>query len=113
MEKIKLNNGNILENVIEASDRYIKIQVENATESVKIFDNMLTSEALERTEILSENNDIMNVFLNKCKKSLEYENGVATFVLDDIDKTEQRLSALEDTIDALILSDMGIGESEE
>jgi hypothetical protein len=113
MEKIKLNNENILENVIEACDCYIKVQVENATEAVKIFDNMLTSEALERIETLSENDDIMNVFINKCKKSLEYENGVATFVLDDIDKTEQRLSALEDTIDALVLSDMGIGESEE
>lgn len=113
MEKIKFNDGNILENVIEASDCYIKIQVENATEAVKIFDDMLTNEALERIETLSENDDIMNIFTNKCKKSLEYENGVAIFVLDDIDKTEQRLSALEDTIDTLILSDMGIGESEE
>ncbi len=113
MEKIKFNDGNILENVIEASDCSIKIQVENASEAVKIFDDMLTNEALERIETLSENDDVMNVFINKRKKSLEYENGVAIFVLDDIDKTEQRLSALEDTVDTLILSDMGIGESEE
>lgn len=110
MEKIKLNNGNILENVVEASDCYIIIRVENATEAVNIFDNMLTSEALERIETLSENDDIMNVFTNKCKKSLEYKNGVVTFVIEDIDKTEQRLSALEDTVDMLVLSDMGISD---
>ena len=106
MEKVKLSDGTILENVIEASDCYIKIQVENATEAVKIFDNMLTSEALERIETLSENDDIMNVFLNKCKKSLEYENGVATFKLMDIDITSIRLKALEDTVDTLVLGDL-------
>lgn len=106
MERIKFNDGNILENVIEASDCYIIIQVENATEAVNIFDNMLTSEALERIETLSENDDIMNVFINKCKKSLEYENGVATFKLMDIDITSIRLKALEDTVDTLVLGDL-------
>lgn len=112
MEKIKLNNENILENVIEASDCYIKIQVENATEAVKIFDNILTNEALERIETLSQNDDVMNVFINKCKKSLEYENGVATFKLMDVDITSIRLKALEDTVDTLVLGDL-LEESEE
>lgn len=111
MEKIKLNNGNILENVIETSDCYIKIQVENATEAVKIFDDILTNEALERIETLSENDDIMNIFTNKCKKSLEYENGVAIFKLMDIDITSIRLKALEDTVDTLVLGDL-LEESE-
>lgn len=106
MEKVKLSDGTILENVIETSDCYIKIQVQNAIEAVKIFDNKLTSEALERIETLSENDDIMNVFINKCKKSLEYENGVATFKLMDIDITSIRLKALEDTVDTLVLGDL-------
>jgi hypothetical protein len=112
MEKVKFNDGSVLENIIETSDCYIKIQVENATEAVQIFDNMLTSEALERIETLSENDDIMNIFINKCKKSLEYENGVAIFKLMDIDITSIRLKALEDTVDTLVLGDLLESEEE-
>ena len=85
-------------------------------EAIEIF-KKLNDEALEKIETISESGDVMNVFINKCKKSLEYENGVATFKLMDIDITSIRLKALEETVDTLVLADImendDLEESEE
>lgn len=110
MEKIKLNDGSILENVLETTSSSIKMQA-SMEEAIEIFKN-LNDEALEKIETISESGDVMNIFLNKCRKSLEYENEIATLNLKDVDTTSLRLKALEDTVDALLLDDL-LEESEE
>lgn len=110
MEKVKFSDGTILENVIETTNIYIKFQT-SIEEAVKIF-TKLTDEALQRIETTSENNDVMNIFINKSKVSLTYEDEVAILNLKDIDNTSLRLKALEDTVDTLILGDL-LEESEE
>lgn len=104
MEKIKLSDGTILENVIETTNIYIKFQT-SIEEAVNIF-TKLTDEALQRIETVSANNDVMNIFINKSKVSLTYEDGVAILNLKDIDTTSLRLKALEDTVDTLVLGDL-------
>ena len=109
MEKVKFNDGSVLENILETTNIYIKFQT-SIEEAVNIF-TKLTDEALQRIETVSENNDVMNIFINKSKVSLAYEDGVATLTLKDIDTTSLRLKALEDTVDTLILG--ALEESEE
>lgn len=110
MEKVKFNDGSVLENIIETTNIYIKFQA-SAKEAIDIFEK-LNDEALQRIETISENGDVMNIFINKSKKSLSIEDGVAILNLKDIDTTSLRLKALEDTIDTLVLGDL-LEESEE
>lgn len=109
MEKVKFNDGSVLENIIETTNIYIKFQT-SIEEAVNIFER-LTDEALKKIETISEKDDVMNIFINKSKKSLSIEDGVAILNLKDIDTTSLRLKALEDTVDTLILG--ALEESEE
>lgn len=109
MEKVKLSDGTILENMIETTNIYIKFQA-TIEEAINTFEK-LNDEALQRIETISENGDVMNIFINKSKKSLGIEDGVAILNLKDIDTTSLRLKALEDTVDTLILG--ALEESEE
>lgn len=109
MEKVKFNDGSVLENILETTNIYIKFQA-SAKEAIDIFER-LTDEALKKIETISEKDDVMNIFINKSKVSLTYEYGVAILNLKDIDTTSLRLKALEDTVDTLILG--ALEESEE
>lgn len=110
MEKVKFNDGSVLENILETTNIYIKFQT-SIEEAVNIFER-LTDEALKKIETISKKDDVMNIFINKSKVSLAYEDGVATLNLKDIDITSLRLKALEDTIDTLVLGAL-LEESEE
>ena len=109
MKKIVLNNGreiNVLN--VNASSFTAKI---TASEMLDVF-NDLTEENLE-TITVKDNDIVSEIFTNKCRSSVNYDGTTAIFYIDDVDITSKKIKELEDTIDALILSDMGIGESEE
>ena len=106
MSKLVLKDGTEITNITDASMYEFSKQCENASEMAQIFDS-LTIPALSRFELKDDEDNLIALYVNKKIKSCMYGgNDVATFYLDDIDATEQRLSALEDTVDMLVLSDM-------
>ncbi len=67
----------------------------------------LTEDNLARIEII-ENDNTLKILENKCRSSLNYDGEYATFYFNSIDVNAKKIKALEETIDALVLSNMGI-----
>lgn len=109
MKKVILNNGKEIE-VLDINSCSFTIKAD-ISYVLQIF-NDLTEESLE-TVTVKEDDTITEIFTNKCRSSVNYDGVTAIFYLGDVDITSKKIKALEDTVDALILSDMGIGESEE
>ena len=109
MKKIILNNGKEID-VLEANNCSFSVKT-TVTEMANIF-SLLTEENLE-TLTIKDSDTITALLTNKCRSSVNYDGVTAIFYLGDVDIISKKIKALEDTVDALILSDMGIGESEE
>lgn len=109
MNKIVLNNGKEI-NVISANASCFSVKI-SANEVMDLF-NELTEDNLEKIEI--KNNDTTyEIITNKCRSSVNYDGEIAIFYLNDVDVAAKKIKELEDTIDTLILSNMGILEQEE
>lgn len=114
MQKIILNDGTKIENVVDG-ERY-NLEVQCTSSNMIIILNSLTESNLSKYLLTNENEtEVYGAYTNKKCVGCSYdsEKGIAIFNLVELDKTEMRLKALEDTVDALILSDIGIEESEE
>lgn len=109
MKKIVLNNGREI-NVLNVNVSSFTAKI-TASEMLDVF-NDLTEENLE-TITVKEDDTICEIFTNKCRSSVNYDGATAIFYLGDVDITSKKIKELEDTIDTLILSNMGIAESEE
>ena len=110
MKKIILNNKKEIE-VLNANSYCFSVKATEITDVLQMF-NDLTEENLE-TVTIKEDDTISEIFTNKCRSRVNYDGATAIFYLIDVDVMPKKIKALEDTVDALILSDMGIGESEE
>lgn len=109
MKKIILNNGKEID-VLEANNCSFSVKT-TVTEMANIF-SLLTEENLE-TLTIKDSDTITALLTNKCRSSVTYTGDVAYFYLGDVDVTAKKIKELEDTIDTLILSNMGILEQEE
>lgn len=106
MKKVILNNGNEIE-VTDVNSCSFTIKAD-ISYVLQIFDE-LTEENLETTTV-KEDDTICEIFTNKRRSSVNYDGTTAIFYFEDVDITSKKIKELEDTIDTLILSDMGIGE---
>lgn len=102
MEKIRLNDGTVLEIQSGATEYSIQIQ----TESVDAVADKFTDKNLERYEILTENDEACAVFTKKHLKKLSAErteNGfIVTVIFEDINELYERVKTLEATVETLL-----------
>lgn len=103
MENIRLKDGTVIE-IQEGSSEYV---VTSLTESVDELVSHFTTENLQRYEILTKSGDVSAIYSNKRikKYSATVENGVHTvqITLADNDDIQQRIAALEQTVDTLVI----------
>lgn len=101
MEKIKLNDGTVLEIQNGAKEYNISI----LTDSVDNLVHLFTDENLARYEILTADGSVCAIFTKKHLKKLSAEvteNGyLVTIVLDDVDELYERVKSLEATVEIL------------
>ncbi len=105
---IELNNSEKIK-ILDAKPTEFSIK-QPAEEIIEIF-NKLTIENLQTIKYLIDEY-VVQILINKCIEKVSYENGVATYYLKDVDIIEQRLRALEDTVDTLVLGDLLESEEE-
>lgn len=102
MEKIRLNDGTVLEIQSGATEYSIQIQ----TESVDAVADKFTDKNLERYEILTENDEVCAIFTKKHLKKLSAErteNGfIVTVIFEDINELYERVKTLEATVETLL-----------
>lgn len=108
MEKIRLNDGTVLEIQSGCTETTIGIVSESVDETVAHF----TDSNLERFEILTENDDVCAVYTKKHMKNfgavLTDDGFLITIHLTDIDEVTERLAALEETVDVLVMESLGV-----
>ena len=101
MEKIRLNDGTLLDIQSGATEYNIKIQ----TESVDAVASKLTDANLERYEVRTEDDAVCAIYTKKHLKKLSAEvteNGFfVTIVLEDINELYERVKTLEATVETL------------
>lgn len=105
MKKIILNNKKEIE-VLNANSCCFSVKATEINDVLQIF-NDLTEENLEIVTI-KEDETISEIFTNKCRSSVNYDGNTAIFYFNDVDITSKKIKELEDTVDMLVLSDMGI-----
>lgn len=104
MEKIVLKDKSEIQ-IINASSDLFQCEV-TAAEMASTFDK-LTQQNLSRFEIQNADGDVMSIIINKAVTSCEYKDGAATFNLRTVSDTESRLLALEETVDTILMTDLG------
>lgn len=94
--------------IVNASTDSFQCEV-SASGMANIFDE-LTQQNLSKYEIQNENGEVMTLAANKAVESCDYSEGIATFHLKNVSDTDARITALEETVDALLLNDLEGGE---
>lgn len=98
MAKIVLKDGKEIKILDGATENCIKVSC-TTTEEVAIIAEKLTEDNLAKFSILTENGQVCAVFMDKhLDKYIVYlADGVAEFMLKDIDTISKRLATLEAT----------------
>lgn len=108
MEKIKLNDGTVIGIQSGCNEFAIGIIAESVDETVAHF----TDSNLERYEILTVNDDVCAVYTKKHMKNfsavLTEDGYLITVHLMDIDEMAERVTALEETVDVLVMESLGV-----
>lgn len=99
---VELNNGKRIE-VLDAKPDNFSVE-QTIQEMIEMFDE-LTENNLKTLKYMIDE-DVVQILGNKRRTKVDYENGIATYYLEDIDIIEQRIQALEDTVDTLVLADI-------
>lgn len=101
MEKIKLNNGTVLEIQDGATEYSIGIVADSVDEVAKQF----TDSNLERYEILTEDGSVCAIYTKKHLKKLSAEvtegGYIVTIVLEDVNELYERIKSLEAKVESL------------
>lgn len=101
MEKIKLNDGTVLEIKDGATEYAITVVTASVDEVAKQF----TDSNLERYEILTADDSVCAIFTKKHLKKLSAEvteaGYLVTIVLDDVNELYERVKSLEATVETL------------
>ena len=102
MEKIKLNNGTVLEIQAGATEYVVTTLASSVDEVLAHF----TDENLEKYEILTEDNAVCAIYTKKYLKKLSAvateEGYLVTLTLADRDEIYERVTSLEKTVSNLI-----------
>lgn len=108
MEKIKLNDGTVLEIQAGCTEYEVSILSTNVDETLANF----TDDNLSRFEILNDSDVVCAIYEKKhMKKSsvvLVDEAYLITIALVDVDEMYERISSLEETVDTLVLESLGL-----
>lgn len=101
MEKIKLNNGTVL----EIQDGAKEYDISLVTDSVDAIAQHFTDENLARYEILTADDSVCAIFTKKHLKKLSAEvtddGYLVTIVLDDVNELYERIKSLEAKVESL------------
>lgn len=107
-EKIKLNDGTLLEIEEGCTEFEISVISESVDETAKLF----TDSNLERFEILTGEDKVCAIYTKKHMKNfsavITEEGYLVTIRLADIDEMAERMSALEETVDILVMESLGV-----
>lgn len=106
MEKIKLKDGTLIE-IIGATSNSFTINSATSQEFKDTYDK-LTASNLEEYCIVNEAGEELAFFKDKEVKSARLEGDIATFDLKDVDTTTKRIRALEETVDTLVMENLGV-----
>lgn len=108
MEKIKLNDGTVIAIQSGCAESTIDIVSETVDETIALF----TDSNLERYEILTENDDVCAIYTKKHMQRfsavLVDDTFLITIHLTDIDEMAERVAALEETVEVLVMESLGV-----
>ncbi|KAB1437550.1 hypothetical protein [Candidatus Galacturonibacter soehngenii] len=117
MEKLQLNNGDLIEIQNGATPNSVKVEVPSQEAFLEQYIKF-KDDNLSKITFLSETGIEMSIYNNKTLDKAELQSVadeetvesklIATFTLKDIDTTKQKLKELQETIDTLVLNTLGI-----
>nr|DAF69108.1 MAG TPA: hypothetical protein [Bacteriophage sp.] len=106
MEKIKLKDGNLIE-IIGATSN--SLSFDTTEKSHTEIAALLTEENLESFEIINEAGESLRVYKDKkIKYPYDVYEKTLTVNLVDVNVLEKRMRALEETVDMLIMENLGV-----
>lgn len=82
--KIKINEL-VIENVNEELSTSSRFVSTKTLDEAEVIYETLKPQSLFELKYLSDNDDVMGVYTDKKLVKLEYEEGIATFILGDVD----------------------------
>lgn len=108
MEKIKLNDGTIIDIQSGCTEYEVSVIAESVDDTVAHF----TDSNLERYEIITEDNSVCAIYSKKHMKKFSAtatDGGyLITLSLIDVDEMYERLASLEETVDVLVMESLGV-----
>lgn len=94
MEKMKVKDGT-LHNIITAAPNFVNMEL-TPEEFISTYGN-LTEDNLSMYQILTDDGSVCAIYENKYVTEATIREGIATFVLGDVDKTAKRIKQLEES----------------
>ena len=88
--KIKINEL-VIENVNEELSTSSQFVITKTLEEAKVIYETLKPQSIFELKYLSDNDDVMGVYTDKKLVKLEYEDGIATFILGDADALSRQV----------------------
>lgn len=117
MEKLQLNNGDLIEIQNGATPNSVKVEVQSQEAFLEQYIKF-KDDNLSKITFLSETGIEMAIYNNKTLDKAELQlvtdseteevKLIATFLLKDIDSTKIKLKELQETVDTLVLNALGV-----
>ncbi|WP_312372056.1 hypothetical protein [Lachnoclostridium sp.] len=94
MEQIRLKDGTV-HNILTAAPNFISMEI-SPDEFASTY-STLTEDNLSMYQILTEDGSVCGIYTNKYVFEATIRDGIATFVLSDVDTTSKRIKDLEES----------------
>lgn len=94
MEKMKVRDGT-LHNIVTVAPNFVSMEL-TPNEFISTYSN-LTEDNLSMYQILTDDGSVCAIYENKYVTEATIRDGIATFVLGDVDTTMKRVKELEES----------------